>query len=88
MAALTRQRCDPQDGIPTDLLVKYYEQRSGPGIMLTEAAAWHPRGQAFPGNGNIYTKEQAEGWKKIIDAVHKKGALIFIQIFHAGRATH
>jgi N-ethylmaleimide reductase len=35
LAALTRQRCDPKDGIATDLLVEYYKQRSGAGMILT-----------------------------------------------------
>lgn len=35
LAALTRQRCDPKDGICTDLVVEYYVQRSGAGMMLT-----------------------------------------------------
>ena len=35
LAAMTRARCDPADGIPNDLLVKYYVQRSGAGLMLT-----------------------------------------------------
>ena len=58
------------------------------GIMLTEASAWSSKGRAFPGAANIYTKEQAQGWKKVVDAVHQKGGKIFLQIFHAGRATH
>ena len=29
-----------------------------------------------------------EGWKKVINAVHKKDGKIFYQIFHGGRATH
>lgn len=44
MAALTRTRCDPKDGVPTDLLVQYYEQRSGAGMILTEASSWSARG--------------------------------------------
>lgn len=56
LAALTRQRCNPQDGIPTDLVVEYYTQRAGAGLMLSEASAWSPHGQAFPGAANIYTK--------------------------------
>lgn len=56
--------------------------------MLTEASAWSPKGHAFPGAANIYTKQQANGWKRVIEAVHKKGSKIFLQIFHSGRATH
>ena len=88
LAALTRQRCDPKDGIPNDLMLEYYSQRTGAGLMLTEAAAWSQRGEAFPGAGNIYTKEHAYGWAKIVKKVHWKNTKIFIQIFHAGRATH
>lgn len=35
MCALTRTRCDPQNGIPTDLNVEYYTQRSGAGMIFT-----------------------------------------------------
>ncbi len=35
MCALTRTRCDPQNGIPTDLNVEYYTQRSGAGLVFT-----------------------------------------------------
>jgi N-ethylmaleimide reductase len=87
MCALTRVRCE-YDGIPTDLVAEYYGQRAGAGLILTESAAISQRGLGFPGQGNIYNKEQAQGWKKVIDAVHQKRAKIFVQIFHAGRVTH
>lgn len=70
MAALTRTRCDPANSIPNDLMRNYYAQRTGAGLILTEASAWDKRGEAFPGAGNIFTKEQAEGWKKIIGDAH------------------
>ncbi len=35
MAAMTRQRCDPSNAIPTDLMVEYYSQRAGCGLILT-----------------------------------------------------
>lgn len=88
MAALTRQRCNPEDGIVTDLVVEYYSQRANAGIILTEASAWSEKGQAFPGGANIYNQKQGDAWKKVVNAVHAKGGRIFLQIFHAGRATH
>lgn len=57
-------------------------------MMLTEASAWSPKGHAFPGAANIYTKQHAIGWKRVVDAVHKRGSKLFLQIFHSGRATH
>jgi 2,4-dienoyl-CoA reductase-like NADH-dependent reductase (Old Yellow Enzyme family) len=58
MCALTRVRCE-YDGIPTDLVAEYYGQRAGAGLILTESAAISQRGLGFPGQGNIYNKEQA-----------------------------
>lgn len=33
----------------------------------------------------IWTKEQMEAWKPIVDAVHEKGGIFFCQIWHPGR---
>lgn len=88
MAAMTRMRTDPKDGVPNDLLVEYYSQRAGAGLILTECAAISRRGEGFPGAGNIYTKDHVEGWKRVVKAVHDKGSVIFLQIFHAGRNSH
>ncbi|KAI7849779.1 hypothetical protein BDC45DRAFT_573651 [Circinella umbellata] len=32
-------------------------------------------------------KEQINGWKKVTSAVHKKGGIIFLQLWHVGHAT-
>lgn len=45
-------------------------------------------GFRFPHVPGIFTKEQVEAWKKIVDAVHAKGAVIFCQLWHVGRASH
>ncbi|KAF8425089.1 hypothetical protein EV426DRAFT_632469 [Tirmania nivea] len=37
---------------------------------------------------SIYTQEQIRAWKKVTDAVHKKGGYIFCQLWHVGRTTH
>ncbi len=87
LSALTRVRCG-SDGVPTDLVAEYYGQRAGAGLMLTESVSISQRGVGFPGQANIYTKEQAEGWKKVLKKVHEKGSRLFAQIFHAGRVTH
>ncbi|CAD8136958.1 unnamed protein product [Paramecium pentaurelia] len=88
MAALTRQRCDSNDLIPNDLMVKYYTLRADSGFMLTECVPISERSLAFPGQPGIYTKEQTQGWKNVVDSVHSKGGRIIAQIWHAGRACH
>lgn len=88
MSSMTRCRCDPKTGVPTDLHVLYYSQRASAGLIMTECAPIAQNGQSFLGNGGIYTPEQVEGWKRVTDAVHAKGSKIFMQIWHAGRSAH
>lgn len=47
---------------------------------------WDPR--RFPRVPGIFNKEQVEAWRKVVDAVHAKGAVIFCQLWHVGRASH
>ncbi|GMH23323.1 hypothetical protein Nepgr_025166 [Nepenthes gracilis] len=42
----------------------------------------------YPHCPGIYTDEQVEGWRKVVEAVHAKGAIFFCQLWHAGRASH
>lgn len=35
----------------------------------------------------IWTKEQVEAWKPIVDAVHEKGAVFFCQLRHVSRVS-
>ncbi|KRW99859.1 hypothetical protein PPERSA_10978 [Pseudocohnilembus persalinus] len=87
MGPMTRCRADPKTNVPTDLMVKHYEQRANFGLIITECAPISPLSNAFPGAGGIYTEEQTQGWKKVVDAVHAKGGKIVLQIWHCGRAT-
>ncbi|GFQ00593.1 12-oxophytodienoate reductase 1 [Phtheirospermum japonicum] len=41
--------------------------------------------QGYPHTPGIWTEEQVEAWKPIVDAVHAKGAFFFCQIWHVGR---
>ncbi len=36
----------------------------------------------------IYLDEQVAAWKKIVDAVHARNGLIFLQLWHIGRVAH
>jgi N-ethylmaleimide reductase len=56
MAAMTRLRCDPKDGVPTPLVAEYYAQRAGSGLIITECAAWSQRGVGFPGAGHMFNQ--------------------------------
>ncbi|XP_059653566.1 12-oxophytodienoate reductase 2-like isoform X2 [Cornus florida] len=41
-----------------------------------------------PDTPGIWTKEQVEAWKPIVDAVHDKGGIFFCQIWHVGRVSN
>jgi N-ethylmaleimide reductase len=88
MAPLTRMRTEAGD-VPGDLMVEYYSQRaSDGGLLIAEATAVSSLGIAYAGAPGIYTEAQARGWKRVTDAVHAKGARIFLQLWHAGRQAH
>jgi N-ethylmaleimide reductase len=88
MAPLTRMRSGPGD-VPGDLMVEYYTQRATQGgLLIAEATPISPGAIGYLGAPGIYTDEQVAGWKKVVDAVHAKGSLIFLQLFHAGRQSH
>lgn len=87
MAPMTRNRAGGGN-VPTELMAKYYEQRSGAGLIITEASQISQQGMGYPATPGIHTKEQVEGWKKVTDAVHAKGGKIFIQLWHVGRISH
>lgn len=53
---------------------------------LLLGGTWDPR--RFPRVPGIFNKEQVEAWRNVVDAVHAKGAVIFCQLWHVGRASH
>jgi len=89
LAPLTRMRADLPGNVPNDLMARYYRQRASEGgLLLTEATFISPAGNGGFASPGISTDEQVEGWRKIVEAVHAKGAKIFLQLWHVGRQSH
>lgn len=86
MAPMNRRRAE--SGIPGDSMRTYYSQRSGAGLILTDNTGIAPNAFGYLNTPGIYNSAQQEGWKKIIDEVHRKGGKIFVQLVHAGRIGH
>ncbi len=86
MAPLTRARAGVER-IPNDVMADYYGQRASAGLILSEATAVTPMGVGYADTPGIWSEEQVEGWKKITKAVHDKGGLIFMQLWHVGRIS-
>ena len=87
MAPMTRSRAGI-NRVPTELMAKYYAQRSSAGLLITEATTISPQANGWNQSPGIYTNEMIEQWKKIVEAVHQKGGKIFLQLWHMGRASH
>eukprot|EP00527_Entomoneis_sp_CCMP2396_P003770 CAMPEP_0198139938 /NCGR_PEP_ID=MMETSP1443-20131203/3173_1 /TAXON_ID=186043 /ORGANISM="Entomoneis sp., Strain CCMP2396" /LENGTH=389 /DNA_ID=CAMNT_0043802213 /DNA_START=22 /DNA_END=1191 /DNA_ORIENTATION=- len=91
MAPMTRARCTPGDDsntMPNDLMVEYYAQRAGAGLIITEATAISELGYGWINAPLITTPEHAAAWKKVTDAVHEKNGKIYLQLWHMGRQAH
>jgi len=86
MCPMTRSRAD--NNIPNELMVKYYGQRAGAGLIITEGTSPSPNGLGYCRIPGIFSQEQVNGWKKVTDEVHSKGGKIFLQIMHTGRIGH
>jgi N-ethylmaleimide reductase len=85
---LTRSRSTQPGNVPNALMANYYSQRAGAGFMVTEGSQIEPRGQGYAWTPGIHSEEQVEGWKKVTQAVHNKGGIIFAQLWHVGRVSH
>jgi len=86
LAPLTRARAG-QQRVPNALMAEYYRQRSGAGLILTEATSVTPMGVGYANTPGIWSQEQVEGWKLVTQAVHEAGGRIFLQLWHVGRIS-
>ncbi|HEX8217551.1 MAG TPA: alkene reductase [Allosphingosinicella sp.] len=87
MAPLTRGRAT-RDHVPTALMATYYAQRASAGLIISEATGISRQGLGWPHAPGIWTVEQMEAWKPVVEAVHEAGGRIFCQLWHMGRVVH
>lgn len=87
MAPLTRCRADNPGYVPTELMARYYAQRAGAGLIVSEGAIVSPQARGYPFTPGIWTEAQVEGWQLVTRAVHDAGGLIVCQLWHCGRLS-
>ena len=87
MAPLTRGRAT-MGHVPTPMMVDYYRQRAGAGLIITEATGISPQGLGWPYAPGLWTAEQVAAWKPVTAAVHAAGGRIVSQLWHMGRVVH
>ena len=87
LAPMTRSRAGTSR-IANRLMAEYYSQRSSVGLLISEATTISPEANGWNESPGIYTDAMVEGWKHTTQAVHEKGGVIFLQLWHMGRASH
>lgn len=88
MMAPTLRGRSLHEHIPDLSMVKYYSDRASAGLIVTEGTSPCPDGLGFSGMPGLYNSDQAAGWKAVVEAVHRRGGKIFLQLLHAGRVAH
>src|SRR3954454_21788872 len=82
MAPLTRMRAERDSFAPRPLNAEYYGQRATQGgLLIAEASPVLSHGRGNPATPGIYSETQIAGWRKVVDAVHAKGGVIFLQLW-------
>lgn len=87
MAPMTRSRAGAADE-PTDLVVEYYRQRAGAGMIISEGIYPSADGKGYVRTPGLVTDAQTAGWRRVTDAVHEAGGTIVAQLMHCGRIAH
>jgi NADPH2 dehydrogenase/N-ethylmaleimide reductase len=86
MAPMTRSRADER-GVINPSASEYYAARASAGLIITEGVNVGPMSRAFDRTPGLWTDEQTEGWKAVVDRIHDKGGRVVAQLWHAGRAS-
>jgi N-ethylmaleimide reductase len=88
MAPLTRSRARQPGNVPNALAACYYAQRASAALIISEATQISMQGQGYAWTPGIHSREQVDAWRRVTEAVHQAGGLIFNQLWHVGRISH
>ncbi|MBC7633063.1 NADH:flavin oxidoreductase/NADH oxidase [Aeromicrobium sp.] len=87
LSAMCQYSCFERDGMPGDWhLVNLGQHATGGfGLVMTEAAAGVPEGRISPEDAGIWSDEHIAPWRRITEFVRSQGAVVGVQLAHAGR---
>lgn len=75
------------DGVPTAQMAQHYARfaEGGFGLIVTEGTYTDlAQSQGYRDQPGIVTQAHVEGWRQVVDAVHRAGGRIMLQLMHAG----
>jgi 2,4-dienoyl-CoA reductase-like NADH-dependent reductase (Old Yellow Enzyme family) len=87
LAPLTRNRSTSPGRVPNALMRDYYVQRASAGLIISEATSVAPAGVGYPHTPGVWSDEQVEGWRKVVEGVHAAGGRMLLQLWHVGRIS-
>ncbi len=76
-----------EDGVVQDFHLVHFGARAlgGAGLLFTEMTCVTPEGRITPGCAGLWTDEQAEAWRRVVDFVHASSpAKMALQLGHSG----
>jgi len=90
MAPMTRSFSP--DNTPDETVIEYYRKRAegGTGLIVTEGVGVDQPAAIGEGSGTathiplLHGERPLAGWRKVVEAVHASGGLIFPQLWHQG----
>jgi 2,4-dienoyl-CoA reductase-like NADH-dependent reductase (Old Yellow Enzyme family) len=62
MAPLTRARAG-REGVPNELMARYYAQRASAGLIISEATGITREGLGWPNAPGLWNEAQVDGWR-------------------------
>jgi len=86
MAPMSRLWAHPDDACATPRMAAYYAQRATRGgLIVAEACAVCAAGLPQRGVAGLFSAHHVNSWRFVVDQVHREGAFILAQLWHAGR---
>lgn len=78
-----------EDGRLTERYIRYYEEKAkgGWGLIICEDNVVDPFGAGFKRIAGLWSDDMMEEHKELVERVHKAGAKIAVQVYHAGRES-
>ena len=78
---------EKRDGVPTDWHLVHLGSfaRGGAGLVLAEATGVTAEGRISPHDTGIWNEEHVAAWRRVVEFGHAQGAVMGIQLAHAGR---
>jgi 2,4-dienoyl-CoA reductase-like NADH-dependent reductase (Old Yellow Enzyme family) len=75
------------DGLPNEWHFRHYAERAvgGAGLVMIEATAVLPEGRITPFDLGLWNGAQEGAMKRLVEVLHGSGALVGVQLAHAGR---